>query len=95
MQLLILDDWLRDPLTPAQARDVADILDDRYDRQAAILASQLPMNEWHARLGEPTVADAVLDRLIHNAHHLELRGESQRKLRARNTATIATNWGAA
>ena len=59
VQLLILDDWLRDPLTVGQARDVADILDDRYDRQATIVASQLPIDEWHGRLGDPTVADAA------------------------------------
>jgi DNA replication protein DnaC len=80
--LLVLDDWMRDPLTPAQARDLIEILDDRYGRTSTLLASQVPVAEWHARLPDPTTADAILDRLVHNAHRLELRGESQRKLRS-------------
>jgi DNA replication protein DnaC len=84
VDLLILDDWLRDPLTPAQTRDVADILDDRYGRQATLVATQVPIEDWHARLADPTLADAILDRLVHNAYRLQLKGESQRKTRAAN-----------
>jgi DNA replication protein DnaC len=80
--LLVLDDWMRDPLTPAQGRDLLEILDDRYGRASTLLASQVPVAQWHARLPDPTTADAILDRLVHNAHRLELRGESQRKLRS-------------
>lgn len=80
--LLILDDWLRDPLTPAQSRDLLEVLDDRYGKRATLLASQLPVAEWHARFPDPTTADAILDRLVHNAYRLEFRGESQRKLRS-------------
>ena len=79
-QLLILDDWLRDPLSRSQTRDLLEILDDRYGRSATLLATQVPVAEWHARLPDPTLADAILDRLIHNAYRLELQGESMRKV---------------
>lgn len=91
VELLILDDWLRNPLTPAQARDVADILDDRYALQATVVATQVPVDDWHARLGDPTLADSVLDRLIHNAHRLNLKGESQRKTRSSLTMPITSD----
>lgn len=80
--LLILDDWLRDPLTLVEAQFLLDILDDRYGRMATMLVSQFPIPTWHARIPDPTLADAILDRLVHNAHHIELQGESQRKIRA-------------
>ncbi len=80
--LLILDDWLRDPLTRSQSQDLLEILDDRYDRSSTIVVTQVPIAEWHARFPDPTVGDAVLDRLIHNAYRLELRGESRRKTNA-------------
>ena len=87
--LLILDDWLRDPLTAAQTRDVADILDDRYGRRATLVAAQVPVEEWHTRLADPTLADAILDRLVHNAFRLQLKGESQRKTRATLAMSIS------
>jgi len=80
--VLVFDDWLRDPLTPAQAQDLLEILDDRFGQASLILASQLPVAEWHVCIPNPTLADALLDRLVHNAHRLQLEGESQRKLRA-------------
>lgn len=83
VQLLILDDWLRDPITPAQARDLLEIIDDRYGRNSTILATQLPVMEWHQNIPDATIADAILDRLLHNAHRLELKGDSQRKNRSR------------
>lgn len=79
VKLLICDDWLRDPLTLAQARDLLEILDDRYDRASTLVATQIPVEDWHARIPDPTLADALLDRLIHNAYRLELKGESMRK----------------
>ncbi len=91
VDLLILDDWLRDPLTPAQTRDVADILDDRYGRQATLVATQVPIDEWHARLGDPTLADTILDRLVHNAFRIQLKGESQRKTRAKLAMSNTSN----
>jgi len=79
LPLLILDDWLRDPLTQAQARDLLEILDDRYGRAATLIATQIPVADWHARIPDPTLADAILDRLVHNAYRFELKGDSMRK----------------
>lgn len=79
LPLLILDDWLRDSLSAGQARDLLDIIDDRYGRASTLVASQVPVEDLHARFPDPTLGDAVLDRLIHNAYGLELRGESMRK----------------
>jgi len=79
VKLLILDDWLRDPLSTSQARDLLEIIDDRYGRSSTLVATQVPVEDWHARLPDPTLGDAILDRLIHNAYRLELRGESMRE----------------
>lgn len=79
-QLLIFDDWLRDPLSRSQARDLLEILDDRYGRAATMIVTQIPVADWHSRIPDPTLADAVLDRLVHNAYRLELQGESMRKV---------------
>jgi DNA replication protein DnaC len=78
--LLICDDWLRDPLSRSQARDLLEILDDRYGRSATVVVTQVPVAEWHSRVPDPTLSDAILDRLIHNAYRLELEGESMRKV---------------
>lgn len=78
--LLIFDDWLRDPLSRSQAKDLLEILDDRYGRSATLVATQVPVSEWHARIPDPTIADSVLDRLIHNAYRLTLSGDSMRKV---------------
>jgi DNA replication protein DnaC len=80
VQLLVLDDWLRDPLTRSQSQDLLEILDDRYDRASTLVATQVPVADWHARFPDPTIADAILDRLVHNAYRLALKGESRRKL---------------
>jgi len=79
VQLLVLDDWLRDPLTRSQSQDLLEILDDRYGRSSTLVATQVPIAEWHARFPDPTIGDAILDRLVHNAHRLTLKGESRRK----------------
>jgi DNA replication protein DnaC len=68
--LLVLDDWLRDPLTRPQAQDLLEILDDRYGRSSTLVATQVPVTEWHARVPDPTLGDAILDRLIHNAYRV-------------------------
>jgi len=83
-QLLILDDWGTAPLTDEQRRDLFEITEDRYDRGATLIAAQLPTKHWHEMIGDPTLADAILDRLIHNAHTITLKGESMRKKRAAN-----------
>ena len=80
VQLLVLDDWLRDPLTRPQSQDLLEILDDRYGRSSTLVATQVPLAEWHARFPDPTIGDAILDRLVHNAHRLALKGESRRKI---------------
>lgn len=82
VQLLILDDWAMTPLTAEQRRDLMEIIDDRHDRASTIVTSQVPVEHWHEHIGNPTIADAVLDRLVHGAHRLNLKGESMRKLRA-------------
>jgi DNA replication protein DnaC len=84
--LLVLDDWGIAPLTGEQRRDLLEILDDRYDRKATLVAAQLPAEHWHEYIGDPTIADAILDRLIHNAHKIPLSGESMRKLRPTGAA---------
>lgn len=81
-QLLVIDDWLRNPLTESQTPDLLEILEDRYGRASTMLATQIPVSDWHDRLGNPTLSDAVMDRIIHNAYRLELRGESMRKRRS-------------
>jgi len=80
--LLILDDWLRDKPSLAETQTLLDILDDRYGRMATMLVSQVPVPDWHPRFPDPTLADAILDRLLHNAYRIDLQGDSQRKLRA-------------
>ena len=81
-QLLIIDDWLRNPLTESQTPDFLEILEDRYDRTSTLLAAQIPVGDWPDRLGNATLSDAVMDRIIHNAYRLELSGESMRKRRS-------------
>jgi DNA replication protein DnaC len=80
--LLIFDDWLRDPLTLPQAQDLLEIMDDRFGRSSTLVATQVPVAEYHVRFPDSTLADAILDRLVHNAHRLILTGESQRKMRS-------------
>jgi DNA replication protein DnaC len=75
VQLLILDDWGLAPLTGEQRRDLLEIMDDRHERGSTIVTSQVPVDHWHEVIGDPTIADAVLDRLVHNAHRLLLKGE--------------------
>jgi len=77
--VLILDDWGLAPLTDENRRDLLEIVDDRHDRRATIITSQLPVEHWHDALGDPTLADAILDRLVHNAYKITLQGESMRK----------------
>jgi len=80
--LLILDDWMRDALTLQNAQDLLEVLDDRFGHSSTLIASQVPVADWHLRIPDPTLADATLDRIVHNAQRLQLQGESQRKLRS-------------
>ena len=86
--LLILDDWGPDRLTADQRRDLLEIVEDRYQSAATLITSQLPVAQWHEVIGEATFADAILDRIVHNAHRLELDGPSMRKIKA--PANLAT-----
>ena len=79
VRLLVLDDWLRDRLTTDQVRNLLEIFDDRWQKGATILISQVPIGQWHERMGEPTLADAVLDRMVHNSYRIDMKGESRRK----------------
>jgi len=87
--LLILDDWGLAPLTPDQERDLLEVLDDRHGCSSTIVTSQLPVEHWHELIANPTIADAILDRLIHNAHRLILKGDSMRKLAAKQSGLDA------
>ncbi len=78
-KLLILDDWGPETLTPDQARDLLEIVEDRYDAGSVMITSQIPVDRWHDMIGVPTLADAILDRVIHNAYRIDLSGESLRK----------------
>jgi DNA replication protein DnaC len=79
VDLVIFDDWLLSPITLSEARDVLEILDDRYDRRSTLICTQIPIDQWHGLIPEPTLADAILDRLVHNAYRLQMDGESMRK----------------
>ena len=83
VDLLILDDWGLEPLNQSQRNDLLEIMDDRHNRSSTIVTSQLPVSKWHDSIGDATLADAILDRLTHNAHRLKLKGESMRKNRAK------------
>lgn len=81
--LLILDDWGLEPLDAAARHDLLEILEERYGRRSTMVTSQLPIERWHEIIGDPTYADAILDRLVHNAHRIELAGDSMRRTRSR------------
>ena len=80
VRLLVIDDWGLEPLTPAQRNDLMEIMDDRHGHTSTLIISQLPTDQWYASIGDNTLADAILDRLMHNAHRLPLKGESMRKV---------------
>ena len=82
VRLLVLDDWGPEPLTAEQARDLLEIAEDRYDAGSILFTSQVPIDRWYDLIGIPTLADAILDRVVHNAYRIELSGESLRKSRA-------------
>jgi len=79
VDLIILDDWGLAPMNGEDVRDLLEIIDDRVNQRATLITSQLPVDHWHEYLGEPTVADAVLDRLLQSAHRLDLKGDSLRR----------------
>lgn len=86
VQLLILDDWGLEPLDAAARHDLLEILEERYGRRATIITSQIPVDQWHDVIGNPTYADAILDRLVHNAYRINLVGHSLRRDRTAKPA---------
>lgn len=91
IDLIVIDDFGIAPVAEQTQRDLLEILDDRYDKKSTILTSQLPVEQWHACLGDPTLADAILDRLVHNSYRLTLSGDSMRKRKTKSSANTATN----
>ena len=83
--LLVIDDWGLAPLDDEQRRDLLEIMDDRHINRSTLITSQLPVEKWHEIIGDGTIADAILDRLVHNAHKIKMKGESMRKKAARLT----------
>ena len=78
-QILVLDDLGLAPMTDSERRDLLEVIEDRHGNASTIITSQLPIENWHEHIGDPTIADAILDRLIHNAHTINLKGGSMRK----------------
>ncbi|RWA57951.1 AAA family ATPase [Mesorhizobium sp. M1C.F.Ca.ET.193.01.1.1] len=87
--LLVLDDWGPEKLNDDQRRDVLEIIEDRYERRSTIVTSQLPLDRWYEIIANPTLADAILDRLVHNAYRIDLTGESMRKQRSPRASETA------
>lgn len=89
VDLIVLDDFGLTPMADSTQRDLLEILDDRYAKKSTLITSQLPIDQWHTYLGDPTLADAILDRLVHNSHRLTLTGESMRKRAAAKITTTS------
>ena len=90
-RLLIIDDWGPEPLTAEQRRDLLEIVDDRYDTGSLLITSQVPVSRWHEVIGDMTLGDAILDRVVHRAHRIELKGASLRKRQAASKAESLTD----
>ena len=83
IDVLVIDDWAMAPFTETERRDIWEICEDRYQTRSLVLTSQLPVSKWHEQIGDPTLADGILDRIVHNAHRIEMRGDSMRKTRGK------------
>ena len=90
MDVLVIDDCGLAKMTAENRRDLLEVLDDRHGRRSTVVTSQLPIEKWYEAIGDPTLADAILDRLIHKAYKINLRGESMRKKRSKLTNTDPT-----
>lgn len=91
VQLLVLDDWGTHGLNDQQRLDLLELFEERYQRRSTIINAQLPVSKWHTMIGEPTIADAILDRIVHNAHRIELKGDSLRRKDQKPDLTNNTN----
>lgn len=88
--LLILDEWMRDQITVEESRILLDLVDDRYTKHSLMFVSQFPVKDWHDRFDDPTMADAILDRIVHSAHRVELTGDSMRKRQGTDGGSVAS-----
>ena len=79
VDVMVVDDWAMAPLAEAERRDFWEICEERYQRHSTVLTSQFPITQWHEQIGDPTLADGILDRLVHNEHRIEMKGDSMRK----------------
>ncbi len=84
IDVLVLDDWGLAPVKDVERRDLLEIMEDRHGLRSTIWTSQIPVAQWHDHVGDPTIADAICDRLLHNAHRITLHGPSRRKVKAKN-----------
>ncbi len=91
VQLLVLDDWGTHGLADQQRLDLLELFEERYQRRSTIITAQLPVSGWHDMIGEPTIADAILDRIVHNAHRINLKGDSMRRRDQNENLTAAQN----
>lgn len=91
--VLVLDDWGLAPIGAQDRRDLLEILEDRYDRRSTVVASQLPVKSWYEAIGDPTLADSILDRLVHGAYRIAMEGESMRKKRAQRPQSASKTEG--
>jgi DNA replication protein DnaC len=91
VQLLILDDWGTHSLNDQQRLDLLEIFEERYRRKSTLITAQLPVASWYEMIGEPTIADAILDRIVHNAHRITLKGDSMRRKKTASTLTPDAN----
>jgi len=89
-KVLVLDDWGIAPMTAAERRDLFEVIEERHGISSTIVATQLPVNLWHENIRDPTIADAILDRIVHSAHRIELKGESMRKRKKTLTDDISS-----
>ena len=89
VDVLVVDDWAMAPLQETERRDFWDICEERYQTRSTILTSQIPVAQWHEQIGDATIADGILDRLVHNTHRIELRGESMRKSRSKKSESAS------
>jgi DNA replication protein DnaC len=87
IDVLVVDDWVMAPMSEPERRDFWEIAEDRYQAHSTILTSQLPVSRWHEQIGDPTLADGILDRLVHNAHRIEMRGDSMRRKKSEKEET--------
>jgi len=87
LELLAIDDWLLAPLRDAERRDIIEVIEDRAERASTLITSQVPAKDWHAGIGDPNQADAICDRLLHNAHRIELKGPSMRRTKPQSKAS--------